>query len=252
MENGIAPVNERFLLTSDWWHQKTAISYIVFDLGSEIAEFYGLTNAEGKSVALNHKQQNAVELYTELMNEAKFRLRSFEHVFNYKGGPLIARDYLAIQLRMLCEVISLGCLVMHGDIKETDTRKLRKAYQADTIMKALETLHPRFYPLPITPTVQNGKLTKIRDAEIDYLKKEQLIALYRRCSRLLHRGTVDRLPNWREFAQDPCEDLFEQSQMLVNLLSFHSLVMKGDERAMVCNLRYGSLDDVQVIPLRAL
>ena len=56
-----------------------------------------------------------------------------------------------LQLRMLCELIALGCLTAHGDL---ETGKLKKAYEADEIIGRLQRLHPHFYPHAARQTKQ--------------------------------------------------------------------------------------------------
>jgi hypothetical protein len=44
------------------------------------------------------------------------------------------------EFRMICELIALGCLVAHGDIKETKTKKLQNdTYNAHEIVRALDS-----------------------------------------------------------------------------------------------------------------
>ena len=45
-------------------------------------------------------------------------------------------------------IIALACLVAHGDVSGAQSAAMRKHYEADWIMDALERLHPEFYPEP--------------------------------------------------------------------------------------------------------
>ncbi|MGA7124937.1 MAG: hypothetical protein WBZ19_01415, partial [Chthoniobacterales bacterium] len=95
------------------------------------------------------QQQDASILYANLLEEAKIRIASIEAVISGRAGlpaPLV-REYSYLQLRILCELIALGCLTAHGDIKATQAPKLQKEYAADVIIKRLENLHPNFYPM---------------------------------------------------------------------------------------------------------
>jgi hypothetical protein len=98
---------------------------------------------------------------------------------------------------MIIETMALGCLVVHGDIPDTQTNKFLGAYSADQIMKMLEGLHPGFYPEPVqmtTGTMADGK--KHHHLEIltnEYLLKKTLVRYYARCGDVLHRGTVKKL-----------------------------------------------------------
>jgi hypothetical protein len=66
----------------------------------------------------------------------------YQHDHRHGGRiavPLL-REYGFLQLRMLCELIALGCLVAHGDIEETKAPVLQNEYKAGVIVKRLERL----------------------------------------------------------------------------------------------------------------
>src|SRR5216683_4237681 len=99
------------------------------------------------------RQLDAPELYAGLMEEAKARIALVVALIDGKvtteGTPLsapILREFGFLQLRLLCEVVALGCLIAHGDIKATQTSRVRKMWEADRIIAKLEDLHPDFYP----------------------------------------------------------------------------------------------------------
>jgi hypothetical protein len=96
-------------------------------------------------------QQNAMNLYGGMMEEAKMRIDSIEYAVSglLKFHPVIIREFAYLQLRMLCELIALGCLVAHGDIPATKSKTLSKAWNAEDIINTLENLHPDFYPHPV-------------------------------------------------------------------------------------------------------
>ncbi len=72
------------------------------------------------------KRASAMSLYANLMEEAKIRIDALNMGLNGSvvvPGQII-REFYFLQLRMLCELIALGCLVTHGDI--TKPVKLEK------------------------------------------------------------------------------------------------------------------------------
>src|ERR1700722_12742109 len=97
------------------------------------------------------RDEAARTLYQSIMGEVFIRAYSINtatHTPTIIPQPLI-REYCYLQLRMLCELIALGCLVAHGDI--TKTKYFQKAYKADDILQQLERLHPKFYLHPFKP-----------------------------------------------------------------------------------------------------
>src|SRR5262245_52485138 len=122
------------------------------------------------------------------MLEAKHRLLAMDTVLSGRTGiPNGAiSEFGFLQLRMLCELIALGCLTAHGDLQ---TGKLKEAYEADRIIRRLQRLHSELYPLGARRTGDQIKLR--RDG---FLTKEELPKLYWRCGDLLHRGSYEDLP----------------------------------------------------------
>src|SRR5215204_5499335 len=99
-------------------------------------------------VPATKEQMASIQLYADLLGEAKIRIGIINHFITGKAelpGPLI-RESAFLQLRMLCELIALGCLVAHGDI--TRRTKLRKEWSAYRIIAG--KLTPRL-PMAIRP-----------------------------------------------------------------------------------------------------
>src|SRR6516225_496582 len=95
------------------------------------------------------KYTEAMDAYSVLMHEAKRRLSAMDTALEGKTGlPEVAvREYCFLQLRMLCELIALGCLTAHGDLQ---TGKLKDEYKADKILSRLQQLHSDFYTYAAT------------------------------------------------------------------------------------------------------
>jgi hypothetical protein len=149
-----------------------------------------------KSQGPTDSQQAAMSVYAGLLEEAKVRISAVEAVLNAQvilPSP-IAHEFCFLQLRFLCEVIALGCLVLHGDIRaEGHARsirdgKLKKAWSAQLIIEELSNLHPSFYPFPTTQEKLpiGFHLTALKPQ--DYLTREDLIKLWNTCGEHLHRG----------------------------------------------------------------
>ena len=94
-------------------------------------------------------QSEAIQIYADLLNEIKIRISCMNRAtMGQTGLPgLAVKEFCFLQLRFMCELIALGCLVAHGDIKQVT--KLKKEYAADRIISRLENLHSNFYPTPI-------------------------------------------------------------------------------------------------------
>ena len=145
--------------------------------------------------------------YCRLMEEILIRDELLQNVLNLglAHGPAMALqpekltdakvEFAYLQLRMICELIALGCLAAHGDIEGARTAKLRRSYEADGILKALEKLHPDFYPKPSRQSHDRDAkgIWRLEPIKSGFLTKQELFRLYGECGRFLHRGNLQAL-----------------------------------------------------------
>lgn len=136
--------------------------------------------------------------YRGLMIEVKHRTAAIDSVLQKSISlpAIVAEELCYLQLRMICETIAIGCLVIHGDVSSRK-RDLLKSYKADWIMNSLERLHPEFYPTPIekedVPSVEPGAVEWVHKTS-GFLTKRELLELYvRHAGDHLHRGSVRNL-----------------------------------------------------------
>jgi hypothetical protein len=136
-------------------------------------------------------------LYASLMEEIKRRVEVSRNVLNETCPvpQMAAFELCYLQLRKICEVFALGCLVAHGDIPGVRTKLLQKTYSADLIIKQLSALHPRFYPVPSTQRLDPATQRPVEVIPITsgYLTRDDLLRLYGECGNYLHRGSIRKL-----------------------------------------------------------
>src|ERR1700722_492219 len=120
-------------------------------------------------------QNEAMTLYLGILEEAKVRINCINIALGGRTNlpERGAIEFCYLQLRMLCELIAVGCLVVHGDIE--GTKGIRKVWAADEIMKRLERLHPDFYPHPVLFTFPEPGRVHLEVVEDGFLNREELI-----------------------------------------------------------------------------
>lgn len=190
---------------------------------------------------LPSKQQlEASSAYTRLLDEAKVRLLGLAEAINGRTllpEQLIA-DFCYLELRMLCELVALGCLVAHGDIEAATTSKLQKEYAADNIVKKLEQLHPNFFPRPVTvsPTSIGHHIERI---ESGYLSKSELVSLYHHCGDHLHRGSLSKFRSTapKRYSAER-EKIIEWHRKFVVLLTAHHIASLSNLSHYLCFLSH--------------
>jgi hypothetical protein len=135
------------------------------------------------NVRLNPEEQ----IYADLMDEARLRIHAMRDAINARDRwvPRLLQEFCYLQLRMLCEIIAVGCLVAYGEAK---TKAALKLWRPPDIMKRLEQLNPDFYPRGVRfRKLPNGG-THLDEYNVPQLTKAELIALWERSGSFLHRG----------------------------------------------------------------
>lgn len=181
-------------------------------------------------------QKALLTLYANLMDEVKVRVNCVDRAVRGQTGfpgPIV-REFCYTQLRLLCELIALGCLVAHGDIPATYAKRLGREWSADTIMGALTGLSPHFYPIAVRQLGRHG----IEGINPMPLPKEALLELYGKSHQYLHRGNVRKLLN----SDTPIEvytnfpEVISWAQKVNDHLSFHLIAISA-EKLIFCMLR---------------
>jgi len=134
-------------------------------------------------------------LYAQLMEEVKIRLSCIEAAVQGRTGfpTPVVREFCYLQLRFLCELIALSCLVAHCDIKSLQSHHTGKAYSADDILGRLSKLRPHFYPFAWKGDRANALHLHMAVLKPQPLPKDELLVLYGKTHRFLHRGNIRKL-----------------------------------------------------------
>lgn len=185
----------------------------------------------------------ALEVYRSLMIEAKARALSIGALANDQRGipsPLVL-EYGFLQIRMLCEIVALGCLVAHGDLVKKAPRRITDAFEPSKIITALEDLHDDFFPVPIDPQRAQVGWHMAEHAGGHYLTKSELRKLWGRCGDILHRGNLRKVLGEKNPVQNNFADLEQAAQKIMNLLSQHRVVRADRQIAFLTFLQDASV-----------
>lgn len=191
----------------------------------------------------SHPRLADAKLYSDLMEEIKIRITAINLGTSGQLWMLpgqIIREFCFLQIRLICELVALGCLTAHGDLEKVT--KLKKMWEADRIMEELEKLHPDFFPIPVrqemnTPAKGRHNIEAIKGR----LDKNGLIDLYHECGSYLHKGSLRNLLNGNSPRLVNFPDITSRAQKIEDLISVHAVFMSGGETVFICVLR--SIDD---------
>lgn len=192
-----------------------------------------------------------MQMYTNLMEEVKARIHAADAAISGKFPihPLLAQEIAYLQLRLLCEIIALGCLVAHGRITNINFSKLHETYKADEIIKQMGKLHADFYPSPIILTRLFGNTWGENPRTEGFLTKDELLHLYGLTGNFLHKGKLKRLLK----AMNPEVDFSAITGWLLKiggLMSVHQIYAPGRTVIWDCILTYGAVPGAPDGPVR--
>ena len=183
-------------------------------------------------------------LYANLMDEAKVRIDCIDRaVRGQTGFPApIVREFCYGQLRFLCELIALSCLVAHGDIPATHSKRISRRHSANDIMEDLTKLRPHFYPLAVREDAAPipGKIRSLNVLDPQPFSKDDLLQLYGKSHSRVHRGNVEKLlKSATPIDTDPdFPRIISWAQRINDQLGHHSMnVSSGGQKLLSCILR---------------
>jgi hypothetical protein len=171
-------------------------------------------------------------LYAKLMEEIKRRTAAIDQISeNTCALPaILVFEFCYLQLRKICEVFALACLAAHGDVPAVRSKLIQKTYNADQIIKQLDKLHPRFYPVPgrqkLDPT--NAIPIEVVNIASGYLTKVELLKLYGECGNYLHRGSIRQLLSRWEPECD-FEKIRDWVRKIITLLNHHQIQLSQED-----------------------
>jgi hypothetical protein len=197
----------------------------------------------GGGMKATKKQFEDAALYCAIMEEIKLRHGCVAALMEEATPiePLFRREFCFLQFRMMCELIALGCLVAHGDIKATQTREIRTLWSAKEIIEKLEGLHPDFFPTPFLPQTSSH----LGFGPDHALTKDDLLTLYGKSGGVLHRGTRAKLLSKKIPKQTNFVDIANWANGLHGLLQNHYVLMLGGQTVFICELGGGPRGEVK-------
>lgn len=191
------------------------------------------------------RQQEVINTYHALMSDLCVRNTALNSLLENRGGlpPSIVRECAYLQLRMMVELVALGCVVAHDDVTQSRLKELRKTYHAAQILDRLEGYDTSFFPQAVLrERVGDGyHLTRV----IGTLEKPELKKMWEACGRYLHRGSVNQLPAIQP-VQKGYEDVRHHQVRLIELLKEHTIVVARNSQAILCRLPQSPYENISV------
>jgi hypothetical protein len=140
------------------------------------------------------------------------------------GPPRV--EFAALQLRMVLELIALASLAANKELFQKQSLRFEKHWRPSEIIKDLEKLNPKFYPIPFRASDHDPAGVRSHLPLTDgYLTKAELVEVHGRCGNLLHaRNPFGKSLDYARFLSD----IIAWTNKVVSLLSTHKIWLLGD------------------------
>jgi hypothetical protein len=183
-------------------------------------------------------QQEMKKLYIDLMYEIRTRIDTIKPCINKETGldRPIEWEVCFLQLRKICELISLGCLVAHGDIERVHAKDLSKAWNPSTIITEMQKLHSQFFPMATQETMGENGIRGFTPAPAGHLTKDGLLDIYGKAGDALHSGNLRSLVKRRVIKLN-FDEISAWTEQIITLLRLHLIMHKGGKTGFICVLK---------------
>lgn len=97
----------------------------------------------------------------------------------------IVRELCHLQLRHICELVAIGCLVVQGDY--TSSAEFTDEYNPSKIFRALHKKYDGFFPQPATISKENGGWHIAANTRPNAMSRSEMETLWSMTGNYLHR-----------------------------------------------------------------
>jgi hypothetical protein len=190
-----------------------------------------------------------IETYKDLMREVLFRIEYINTIIEGKSGipHVLASEIAYLQLRMICEIIAIGCLVAHGDLPATHTKKLQETWEPHKILAASQRLRSYFYPISLMSDSLKDGVAVFPIRESGYLTKAELVKLHGLAGQVLHKGSASDVFTLSQIKHVDFREIGAWNQKICDLLSIHTIPILEGEELYLCSLRSQPNGDVRMV-----
>lgn len=167
-----------------------------------------------------------IQKYIQCMQEIKARIAVIEGFLSKRvttGQGIPDVECIALQFRMVFELIALSSLCANRDQYEAVKATFHREWDANKIIAKVESLNPTFYPAPVRQVLhpKTGQVIEVKALTEGFLTKDEYRAAYNTCHDFLHAQNPYA---WKAPDFPVLQKTFEEwKTKLVMLLSIHLL-----------------------------
>jgi hypothetical protein len=178
--------------------------------------------------------------YCGCMDQVSRRLRLIAAIASGKvttADESADAEFACLQLRKALEQVAYASLAASREAYSQVRPQVEREWNATRILERLEKIHPKFYPVPVSPVRLAPDRVHFEIVEDGFLTRDDFVFLYDQCSDVLH--------DWNPFRQGPRvverkRPIGEWRNRIERLLGCHRIRLVGQPEILVVQLSDGS------------
>lgn len=116
-------------------------------------------------------------------------METINDIDEFRTRKLFAREFGYLQLRHICELIAIGCLVAQGDYETF--RNFTTEYNPKKIFKSLQNINPDFFPQPSKRIYKNGSHLLEANCVEGAADRQKIVDIWSESGGHLHRASLN-------------------------------------------------------------
>lgn len=189
--------------------------------------------------------------YCALMLDVRTRNDAINAIILDPGSlpPRLVREFCYLQLRMIAELVALGCVVLHDQLPASDVKRLRKAYHPNEILSTIEGYEPGFFPRAVDyiHEVEPGH-KEVVPVDPPVMTAAELKRMWGRTGDVLHWGTVKKMRE-QTVVDEKHTDVRLMQRRFLDLLSIHFVLTAKETQPFICQLNSADGGGVKMIAI---
>lgn len=161
------------------------------------------------------------KLYLRVMEEIKYRIKYLNENLDSLSGAGVKYEVCTLQLRHICELIAMSCIVSQGDF--TTYKSLNKEYSPSKIFYTLEKLNRDFFPVDVVIKRESDQIFYARGNNKKSISRIELQSLWSRSGDALHRASLNKFLRNVTIPKTHFDKIVKDRDSIVELMKSHSI-----------------------------
>jgi hypothetical protein len=135
------------------------------------------------------EQHSDLKIYINCLQSAKTRLLLAQRIVSGDlkiGDEAADHEVACLQVRKCLELIAFASIAAHKETYARAQKDFQYQWRTTEILKKIRSLHPKFYPVPVTIENKDAKVKKLVRVTEGYLTEDDFVFLLDKLTDVVH------------------------------------------------------------------